>query len=120
MINRKAAIIAISEKYKIDSTADWPYRWRDKVSFAVTAVPMFIADVSASSIADGREQANCNIDGEGPTFLRKNKQFMQLKTAFGLVGLSSLIACLMGHSFSKHYKEVHLYPFLVRRFSDER
>ena len=114
LINRKAAIIATNNFKSVDSTADWPHAWRDKVSFARPERSLFTVSLEGSINDETRPMAAIF---RVPTWsiFKKNRFTKRTETLLALLGLFSCLAYLRGFSFKQHYKEKALIPFLLRR-----
>jgi GR25 family glycosyltransferase involved in LPS biosynthesis len=117
LINKSAATVALNSGNKIDSTADWPYRWRDEILFAVSAERICEATLSNSNIAFDRDKLSAQITHDFGSSISRNSLILRIKGLIGIFGLQSIVAFFRGESLRQHYKENILYPFLVRRLN---
>ena len=119
LINRSAAQIAVASYNLIDSVADWPYAWRNKVQFSITEKSQFGVNLDGSLIASGRSQklAEAYLGSQRFTSV---KLVNQMKTFFGLIGFSSAIRFAQGFDFRQDYIERFALPFLIRRIEKLR
>jgi GR25 family glycosyltransferase involved in LPS biosynthesis len=116
LINREAAKIATHSDEKVDGSADWPYVWRNKVSFARPERSLFTVSLE-NSIADETRSREIIFSPSGTSILTKNRFIKLTKTLLGVLGLFSCLAYLRGLGFKQDYKEKVLIPFLLRRVS---
>ncbi len=114
LINRKAAALAVQNLDLIDSTADWPYSWRSRVQFARPEKSQFSVRLEGSLVEEART-TEIEIAENGRPRRNQSTIFNRLKTLFGLVGVSSLIASARGARFHQHYIEKVMIPFILRR-----
>jgi GR25 family glycosyltransferase involved in LPS biosynthesis len=119
LINKSAARVALLSEQTIDSTADWPYRWRDGVFFSVSAEKICEANMSDSTIAFDREKLSRRVVQDSRSSFLRHPLVLRIKGVIGMIGLLSLVAFLRGESLRLHYKENILYPFLVRRLNSD-
>ena len=116
LINREAAKIATHNFKSVDSTADWPHAWRNKVSFARPERSLFTVSLEGSIIDQDRSVAT-NFKVPSTSILKKNRTIKRTEKLLTFLGLLSCLACLRGVSFKQHYKEKVVIPFLLRRVS---
>ena len=116
LINREAAKIAIHNFKSVDSTADWPHAWRNKVSFSRPEKSLFTVSLEGSIIDQDRSIAT-NFRLPRSFILKKNRFIKQAETLSAILGFFSGIAYLRGISFKQHYKEKVVIPFLLRKVS---
>jgi hypothetical protein len=115
LINRKAAEIATQNYKWVDSTADWPHAWRDKVTFARPERSLFTVSLEGSIIDESRS-GHAIVEKHRSSIL-KCRIFKRLNTPLAFLGVFSAGAYLRGVSFRQHYKERVVIPFLLRRVS---
>ena len=114
LINRSAAEIAVNNFTLVDSNSDWPYTWRNKITFARPEKCLFSVRLEGSLTEKGRsETLNSTIPASCK--LRQNLFIRRTNTFLGLVSIKSIIASFQGLGFAQHYKEQVLLPFLLRR-----
>jgi glycosyl transferase family 25 len=119
LMNRQAALIAIDSYKTIDSVADWPYAWRNKVTFALTDQAQFGVNLEGSVIAEGRSKKLAKVESQ----LKVKRFFLfpnRLRTLIGLFGLPSALRFFQRLGFLQDYQERFLFPFLIRRFRNLR
>jgi hypothetical protein len=114
LINRPAAEVALANFAGVDSTADWPYSWRNKVNFYVPEKTYFTVSLEGSLVEKARDEALSKIKPSKSLFC-SNRLIGIAKSVFGLMGLLSVIPFLKGLGFRQHYKENFIIPFLLRR-----
>jgi hypothetical protein len=114
LINRKAAAIALQNNGLVDSTADWPYSWRQKVFFARPEKSQFSVRLEGSLVEEVRTNEIDKMRRKSPLTSR-HKFVNRIQTLLGLVGILSFLARVRGVRFRQHYLEEILIPFLVRR-----
>lgn len=119
LINRSAALVAMASYELVDSVADWPYAWRNKVQFSITEKSQFGVNLEESLIEAGRSQKL--IEAElGAKRFASGRLMNQVRTIFGLIGFFSAIRFAQGFSFRQDYFERFALPFLIRRIDKAR
>jgi hypothetical protein len=116
LINREAAKIATRNFKSVDSPADWPQAWRNKVSFARPERSLFTVSLEGS-IIDQDRSITTNFKVPSYSILKENRSILRIEKLLTFLGLQSGLAYLRGISFKQHYKEKVVIPFLLRRVS---
>ena len=114
LINRKAAEVALANFAGVDSTADWPYTWRNKVNFYIPEKTYFKVSLEGSLVEKARGEALNKVNSRA-SFFQSNRYSGVAKTILGFMGLLSVIPYMKGLGFRQHYKENIIVPFLLRR-----
>jgi glycosyl transferase family 25 len=117
LINQKAAELALKKQRRIDSTADWPYAWRDLIKFFITEKMHFDVDLKSSIIDESRREQLITLKPEIGLF--RFRLFAWVNTFLGLAGVYSASRFLKGFDFWQDYRERFLAPFLIKRANSD-